>query len=271
MWLWKHLLKISLLNSNNDSSNRWNIRISRCVLFQTRPCSRSHPSAGRLPPSTRIPFSNQSSGPIILDARRPTRNSSSYDRASRDSVSSICSIGTPVGGQKFGRTPPVRRHPAELTKLKNALVCQAISSRPFSSSGAYICLAIRKTAEEVSWPFYRRAAWDRGVRRAFSRSAACSEPLDGITMETDVPIPLFPEMFPHETTPLLHPCPASLIPNFRSFHLDRRSSDWARSHLLPPGHPPRKGRRIFVWRHGRNGRFSGRRLSRIRSTLGHGA
>lgn len=141
---------------------------------------------------------------------------------------------------------PFRKLLSKLTELKNVFVFHAISCTSYSSGDPYICLAIRKTAKEVSWPVCRRLTRERTARRAFSRSVACSKPLDGITMETDVPIPLFPEIFPHEATPLLRPCPASLIPNFRPFHPLRRSSDWARSHL-PPGRSFKKPTRIFVW------------------------
>lgn len=60
----------------------------------------------------------------------------------------------------------------------------------------------------------RDAAWRAGreyARRAFSRPASQEPPLDGITMETDVPIPLFSEIFPHEASRLCS-LPARLLP-----------------------------------------------------------
>ena len=146
---------------------------------------------------------------------------------------------------------------------------QYLEGRVLIQLGSYICLAIRKTAQEVSWPSCRRRRVGSSKRRAFSRSRLSALGSLG-TARWDHHGDRRPHTFiPRDVSPwsyasLLRPCPASLIPNFllydrpsvRSFHPGlRRSSDWARSHL-PSEDPRRSPARIFGRRDTRKRRLT---------------
>lgn len=120
----------------------------------------------------------------------------------------------------------------KLTELKNVFVCRAISSK-----ASYICLAIRKTAQEVSWPFSGddNAARERGTKGVFPLS------VPGLlgTARWDHHGDRRPHTFiPRDVSPWSY-VPQPSYPTFRTRPSVRstlvlRSSDWARSHLPPP-------------------------------------
>lgn len=76
---------------------------------------------------------------------------------------------------------------------------RGVKGEGFLTPGASRRVAARRGA--VRRDAARRAGREH-ARRAFSRPASQEPPLDGITMETDVPIPLFSEIFPHEASRL---------------------------------------------------------------------
>lgn len=130
----------------------------------------------------------------------------------------------------------------KLTELKNVFVCRAISSK-----ASYICLAIRKTVQEVSWPFSGddNAARERGTKGVFPLS------VPGLlgTARWDHHGDRRPHTFiPRDVSPWSY-VPQPSYPTFRTRPSVRstlvlRSSDWARSHL-PPRRSSKESARIF--------------------------
>ena len=154
-------------------------------------------------------------------------------------------------------------HLVQATFFRRKLSLSPVSSRRQPSLIAPVRVSVPRSAKTAREGFLdprrvparrgatrRDAAW-RGAERCVGRDrdaregrfpALRSQPLDGITMETDVPIPLFPEIFPREAPGA--PC---FLPPLLPRAIRTRPARLAFAFVLPQVEPS-EGRRIELGR-----------------------